>query len=431
MSRTSRMGAELPNASVWLLRACLPLVGIEKHAFRVATPQWDHNTATAESTRYSDALRSWAIRWRPKGFAQHDFGYKEHEPIVGARWVSLLFCNIAWMKDYAGRSDKDPPLGGGAFPRSEGYCGEECNFVPCEDGYVYGHFETIKGERDRQVRIERLGASRTDDFLDGVDVVWTAPTNGKDPRAVVGWSRKARVYRWREQFNDHFPSVQHRKDKITSFHVKARAEDVFLLPPDQRTMRLRRGHGWSGQTSWWYADETTDAEAMRFVEAVKALMNEHHVPSVRVSLGGGKSGRKGPAGAAASEAYRRYVKEFEATIHPRHHKLQEKFRAFLCQRYLQIDFPQCFRDDLRYAVRGEQLVMVEVKPTDRATLRFAIRTAIGQLLDYGQHEQWTGRRLILVETEVTNADDRRLAFDNGFGLAWPEGTGRFKIRWPR
>jgi hypothetical protein len=75
--------------------------------------------------------------------------------------------------------------------------------------------------------------------------------------------------------------------------------------------------------------------------------------------------------------------------------------------------------------------MVEVKPTDAASLRFAIRTAIGQLLDYRQHQQWTGQQLIVVETEVTNADDLRLAFDSGFGLAWPEGTKGFKICWPK
>ncbi|PAQ06589.1 hypothetical protein CIT26_26065 [Mesorhizobium temperatum] len=38
------------------------------------------------------------------------------------------------MRNYAGRSVKDPPLGGGGFPLSHGYCGEECNFVPCDDG---------------------------------------------------------------------------------------------------------------------------------------------------------------------------------------------------------------------------------------------------------------------------------------------------------
>lgn len=345
--------------------------------------------------------------------------------------MPVLFCNIAWMKHYAGRNPRDPPLGGGGFPRSEGYCAEECNFVRCEDGYVYGHFETIKGEQDRQVRIERLGAGPRDDVLDHVDIVWTAPTLGNDPRAVVGWSRNARLYRWRQHFNGLFPSDRHRKDGITSFRVKAKAEDVVLLAPDQRTLKLRRGDGWSGQASWWYADDTTDPDAMRFVASVKALMEGHGAPLDQMAANGGGPGRKGRAGAAASEAYRRYVGKYELRIHPRHHQLQERFKAFLASRHARIDFPPCFRDDLRYAVAGDGEVMVEVKPSDPATVRFAIRTAIGQLLDYRQHQQWRGRQLVLVETEVTNADDLRLAFDNGFGLAWPDEAGGFRICWPR
>lgn len=64
--------------------------------------------------------------------------------------VPVLFCNVSWMKYYGGRRDDDPPLGGGGFPLTEGYCGEECNFVPGDDGYFYGHFEAIKGKLDRQ-----------------------------------------------------------------------------------------------------------------------------------------------------------------------------------------------------------------------------------------------------------------------------------------
>ena len=81
--------------------------------------------------------------------------------------MTLLFCNVSWMKHYAGRTSKDPPPCGGGFPFAEGYCREECNFVPCEDGFVYGHFEMIKGDQDRRVRIECLGAGLSDDYVDG------------------------------------------------------------------------------------------------------------------------------------------------------------------------------------------------------------------------------------------------------------------------
>ena len=94
-------------------------------------------------------------------------------------------------------------------------------------------------------------------------------------------------------------------------------------------------------------------------------------------------------------------------------------------------FPDCFRDDLRYVVPGQTGVMVEVKPTEQATVRYAIRTAIGQLIDYRQHQQWTGRQLILVSNEVSSAEDRALALENGFGLAWPDDAVGFKILWPK
>ena len=152
--------------------------------------------------------------------------------------MPILFCNISWMEKYAGRSSADPPLGGGSFPETEGYCGEDCNFVPCDDGFIYGHFETLKDSLDRQVSIERLGARKQDDRLDGVDIVWTAPWEGKDPRVVVGWSRKAQLYRFRQHFAGQFPSDRHRQAEITSFRVKARTEDV-VLPAAIRTPSFR------------------------------------------------------------------------------------------------------------------------------------------------------------------------------------------------
>lgn len=341
--------------------------------------------------------------------------------------MPVLFCNVAWMKHYAGRSVDDPPLGGGGFPRTEGYCGEECNFVPGDDGYVYGHFETIKGKLDRQVRIENLGADRGDDFIDGVDIVWTAPELGNDPRVVVGWYRDARLYRHRQRFNGDEPSVQHREDEIRSFRVRTRVENAFLLSPKQRTMRLSRGEGWSGQASWWYAEESTNQEAKKFVRKVMAVINGQPVSAVKASSAGWRRGR---AGAATSEAYRRYVREYEAEVHPLHDNLHKRFVAFLRKQHPKVEFPPSVRDDLRYAVRGKPQVMVEIKPANTATVRFAIRAAIGQLLDYRQHQGWKDRQMILVGAKVTRADDLSLALDNGFGLAWPVDGDCFEMRWP-
>lgn len=333
------------------------------------------------------------------------------------------------MERYAGRTPTDPPLGGGGFPKDEGYCREECNFVPCEDGFVYGHFETVKGTVDRQVRIERLGSGRNDEYIDGIDVVWTAPTRGNDPRTVVGWFKNARVYRHRQKFGKNFPSEKHRRDDISSFRVRARCDDVFLVPVANRHLDLERGPGWSGQASWWYAEDTSDIKAAKFVATIKNIINDGELlPITKNSVNRMPRGNA-RTGAAAEIPYQRYVSEYEATIHPRHDQLQKRFVSFLIAKHRNIQFMDCIRDDLKYNVVGRPGVMVEVKPTDEKNLRFAIRTAIGQLLDYRQEQGWKSLQLIVVETEVKRAADLQLAFDNGFGLAWPLKDG-FDVIWP-
>lgn len=344
--------------------------------------------------------------------------------------MPVLFCNISWMKRYAGRDEDDPPLGGGGFPITEGYCGEECNFVSADDGFVYGHFETIKRDVDRKVSIERLGADRSDQVINGVDIIWTAPEEGHDPRIVVGWYRDAQLYRARQRYNKDEPSARHRNDEIKSYMVRARAENAYLIPPEERRLRLQRGKGWSGQASWWYAEETADPRARAFVRKVLTYVNRQSDRTEWTPRGGWGGKRAGRAGAATSTAYMRYVREYEVKVHPQHDRLHKRFVAFLRKRHSQVEFPDCFRDDLRYVVEGEQAVMVEIKPADPATVRYAIRTAVGQLLDYRQQQDWNGRQMILVGAEVSRDDDLRLAIDNGFGLAWPVGTGQFEVHWP-
>lgn len=343
--------------------------------------------------------------------------------------MPLLFCNIAWMKNYAGRDPNDPPKGGGGYVVSEGRAGEELNFLAADDSYVYGHFETIKNAVDRQVKIERLGASKSAEFIDGVDVVWTAPVDGKDPRCVIGWYRNARVYRDRQMFDGVYPSGQHELDEILSFRVRARAADVYLVPLSKRdeNLYLQRGEGWSGQASWWYADDTSDPDAKSFVRSMRAIISGKAPSFARPPA---RSRVKHRAGQAAAEGYTKYLKLHEVRVSPRHNKLEKLFTDYLRRTVRDVQFLPTFCDDMRFTDGKGQDVMVEVKPTGPSTIRFAIRTAIGQLLDYRQHQRWEGKQLIVVETEVTKADDRALALGHGFGLAWPLDDGDFKVVWP-
>jgi hypothetical protein len=124
------------------------------------------------------------------------------------------------------------------------------------------------------------------------------------------------------------------------------------------------------------------------------------------------------------------VKRHEVQVSPRHNKLEKLFKDYLRRTVRDVQFLPTFCDDMRFTDGKGQDVMVEVKPTEAPTVRFAIRAAMGQLLDYRQHQRWEGKQLIVVETEVTRADDKALALVNGFGLAWPLENGDFKVLWP-
>lgn len=100
--------------------------------------------------------------------------------------MTLLFCNIGWMARYDG-IDGDSIARGGSY-NNHSVGDEVCNFTVSGDK-VYGYVET-RG----QIKIEKLGASKTDDKINGITVVWTVkPDSGGT--AVIGWYKNATVFR--------------------------------------------------------------------------------------------------------------------------------------------------------------------------------------------------------------------------------------------
>ena len=71
---------------------------------------------------------------------------------------------------------------------------------------------------------------------------------------------------------------------------------------------------------------------------------------------------------------------------------------------------------------------MELKPCDTTNVRYAIRTAMGQLLDYRQRSKGGTALLIVTETKPTD-EDHDLARSNGFGLAYPFHS-TFTFIWP-
>lgn len=172
--------------------------------------------------------------------------------------------------------------------------GETCNFLACDDGYVYGHVETIKGKIDRPISIEMLGAQSEAPFVDHIDVVWTATDPKRKGRWVVGWYRNARVYREREYFEKP-PSGQHRLDKHKeSYRVRARAKNAVLIPLKQRNIRLGRGKGWIGQANWWFPEKQSNGAIRRFVDTIRARLDAglELAPGNTGGSGNGKWGGK-------------------------------------------------------------------------------------------------------------------------------------------
>lgn len=157
------------------------------------------------------------------------------------------------MNRYEGlQGQPDKIVGGGKHVTTYNHGHEVCNFLACPDGKVYGHVETIHGkDRDRSIFIEQLGASRDDDAIDEVTVVWTATNPQIRGRYIVGWYENSRVYRDR-QYHPRYPTRQHRRDKIDNFRIEASASDATLIPVEERGFVLGRGKGWMGHAQWWF-----------------------------------------------------------------------------------------------------------------------------------------------------------------------------------
>jgi uncharacterized protein DUF3883 len=186
--------------------------------------------------------------------------------------MPLLVSHIGWMNRYEGLEGKpDKIVGGGRWVQEHGSGGEVCNFLRCPDGYVYGHFETVKKNIDRPVSIELLGADERDESVGGVDVVWTATHPQERRRRVIGWYRDAEVFRERQRFPKPL-SKQHKHDELRTYRVRAKASKATLLPLEERTLALGRGPGWPGQANWWFPERSKNSSVKSFMRKVRALM---------------------------------------------------------------------------------------------------------------------------------------------------------------
>lgn len=188
-----------------------------------------------------------------------------------------LFCNVGYMEKYQGQTKADTIKGGGSWVAEHGTGHEVCNFLPVR-GKVYGYVQA----QGVGINIERLGADEHAEFVDGIDVIWTAKKPGVGT-VVVGWYRNARVHGPFKIF-DSIPPVQ-AENGIQNYLIEARADDATLLEVDARVLEVpRRQKGGTGQSNVWYADQPGQEE---FLARVAKSLRMGAVPPSRPA-GSGK-----------------------------------------------------------------------------------------------------------------------------------------------
>ena len=196
----------------------------------------------------------------------------------------IVFCNIAWMKDYAGVTDDDKPRNGGKFVEVNGTACESLNFL-IYNKYCYGYVKTT----ENGMKIERINAqAEENEYLDGVTVIWVA-SDGSGEK-IIGWDENATVYRkQKEIIDDNLDRYESERD-LLRYQFKAEYKDCYLIRPEKRTFLIDRakkvgkGKGF-GQSNVWYADseyakENIVPKVLEYLENIRAtdtieLFNEN------------------------------------------------------------------------------------------------------------------------------------------------------------
>jgi hypothetical protein len=177
----------------------------------------------------------------------------------------VLVCRTAWMHDYQNITASDRPRGGGAWVKEHGWGSEIFNFRPLE-GWYYGYARTAgsTGQHTSQIKLERLGGSKSDDTLQGVTVFWVAtdPTHGG--MSVVGWYDDATVFRrWQPSSR---PQRRLPEDGGIAGYV-VRSRTATLVPPDDRmhaVPRAKAHRAGMGQSNIWYPPASVARRLLRY-----------------------------------------------------------------------------------------------------------------------------------------------------------------------
>ena len=200
--------------------------------------------------------------------------------------MRILFCNIAWMKEYRGNEDgNDTPLNGGSYVDETGDAHEKYNFFPIhfegvEDSYCLGFFETKShnGKDVNQMHIENIAGCelcKKEESVEDVLVVYCAKHPAHNFTTVVGWYKHATVFR-------HYQEIEFGEGDFQSYNAIAKTKDCVLLPTSARSKILqwkvpRKTGGCAygfGRANVWYASED-DKRLKEFLERLSSQIESY------------------------------------------------------------------------------------------------------------------------------------------------------------
>lgn len=152
------------------------------------------------------------------------------------------------MDYYEGLVGRDSEIhGGGSYVEEYGYGHEIFNFKKI-NGKVYGY-----AQPGGTNKLERLGANKGADHLEGVIVIFTA-THKDGGNYIVGWYKDAIFNR---DYQKTILSERKFKNEFIGYYVEAEEKNAILLSVDERFSfpQIPRGiRGGMGQSNVWYAD---------------------------------------------------------------------------------------------------------------------------------------------------------------------------------
>jgi hypothetical protein len=278
----------------------------------------------------------------------------------------MIFFHIGWMKYYEGIDHKRDPIW---FPKKADHEREleQYNFKSIR-GFTYGDVR-VKG-----INITKLGAEPNQEHIEGVTIIFMAnrpPNDNKDDNktVVVGWYDNATLYR----------RHQYRTNEI-SYFAKTRTENAHIVEEKDRSCCIPRIYG---QSNIWYCDkETKDYvdtrnNVIEYINKIKNQLTNKDYPD-------GVDGPHDRGSSTSKVEYLRLLSDSEQIIKPHHHRLQSSYIEYL-KNEVKVHTDKLHQNDNYVDVdyyHDGHFVLVEVKPASIIGTKYAIRQAVGQLLEY-------------------------------------------------